>query len=83
VAQNLGTITPKHLCCHVNNAILPALDLTQKNASISEQTAVNWFKKLGYSCKDVKKGVYHGGHEHPDVIEAHKKYLEQIAQYEQ
>jgi hypothetical protein len=81
-AQNLGTITPKLLCRHVNNAILPALDLTQKNASISERTAINWLKKLGYSCKDVKKGVYHDGHERPDVIEARKKYLEQIAQYE-
>jgi hypothetical protein len=72
-AQNLGAITPKLLCCHVNDTILPALDLTRKNASISEQTAVNWLKKLGYSCKDVKKGVYHDGHEFPDVIEAHNK----------
>jgi len=44
--------------------------------------AVNWLKKLGYSCKDVKKGVYHDGHKCPDVIEACKKYLQQIAQYE-
>ena len=73
---------PKLLCHHVNNTILPALNLTQKNTSISERTAINWLKKLSYSCKDVKKGVYHDGHEHPDVIEAHKKYLEQIAQYE-
>jgi hypothetical protein len=72
-AQNLGTITPKLLCHHVNETILPALDLTQKNASISEQTAVNWLKKLGYSCKDVRKGVYHDGHERPDVIKACKK----------
>ena len=82
-AQNLGTITPKLLCHHVNDTILPALDLTQKNASISERTAINWLKKLGDSCKDIKKGVYHDGHERPDVIEAHKQYLEQIAQYEQ
>ena len=82
-AQNLRTITPKHLCHHVNNTILPTLNLTQKNTSIGEWTAVNWLKNLGYSCKDVKKEVYHDGHEHPDVIEARKKYLEQIAQYEQ
>ena len=81
-AQNLGTITPKLLCHHVNNTILPALNLTRKNASISERTAVNWLKKLSYSCKDVKKGVYHDGHKCLDVIKACKKFLEQIAQYE-
>jgi hypothetical protein len=80
-AQNLGTITPKLFCHHVNNTILPALDLTWKNVSICERTAVNWLKKLGYSCKDVKKGVYHDGHKRPDVIKARKKFLEQIAQY--
>ena len=82
MAQNLGTITPKLLCYHANKIILPALDLTQKHTSISECTTVNWVKKLGYSCKDVKKGVYHDGHECLDVIGACKKYLEQIAKYE-
>ena len=81
-AQNLGTVTPKLLCRHVNKIILPALDMTQKHTSISERTSVNWLKRLGYSCKDVKKGIYHDGHERPDVIEARKKYLEQIAKYE-
>ena len=82
MAQNLGTITPKLLCYHANKIILPALDLAEKNASISDRTAISWLKKLGYTCKDVKKGVYHDGNEHPDVVEAQKKFLEQFASYE-
>ena len=81
-AQNLGTITPHLLCCHVNNVIIPALELTPKKATISERTAINWLKKLGYTCKDVKKGVYFDGHERPDVIEARKKFLAEISNYE-
>jgi hypothetical protein len=34
-------------------------------------------------CKDVKKEVYHDGYECPDVIEACKKFLDQMKQYEQ
>jgi hypothetical protein len=81
-AQKLGTITPRELCRHVNQVILPALDLSEKKSSICERTAINWLKKLGYTCKDVKKGVYHDGHERPDVIEARKKFLDQMQQYE-
>ena len=79
--QNLGEITPLQLRKHVNNMILPTLDLSTKNASICDQTAINWLKKLGYTFKDVKKGLYHDGHERPDVIVARKKYLEQMDQY--
>jgi hypothetical protein len=81
-SQNLGTITPRELCRHVNQVILPALDLSEKKSSICERTAINWLKKLGYTCKDVKKGVYHDGHERPDVIEARKRFLDQMQQYE-
>jgi hypothetical protein len=80
-AQNLGTITPWELCRHVNQVILPALDLSEKKSSICERTAINW-KKPDYTCKDVKKGVYHDGHECPDVIEARKRFLDQMQQYE-
>jgi hypothetical protein len=81
-AQNLGTITPHLLCRHVNDVILPALEMTKKKGSISKRTAINWLKKLGYVCKDVKKGVYHDGHEHSDVVEARKKFLEEMKRYE-
>lgn len=41
-AQKLGTISQHQLCKHVNDIILPALELTKKKASISECTAINW-----------------------------------------
>ena len=62
-AQKLGTISPDLLCKHVNKVILPTLQLTTKKASICERTAIRWLKKLGYECKDVKKGIYVDGHE--------------------
>jgi hypothetical protein len=81
-AQNLGSITPHLLCCHMNKVIIPALDLTTKKATISEWTAINWLKKLRYTCKDVKKGVFFDKHKHPDVIEAQKKFLAELTKYE-
>ena len=53
----------------MNEIILLALELTKKKALISEHTAINWLKKLGYKCKDVKKGIYIDGHERHDVVE--------------
>ena len=55
--QKLGTTTPNLLCKHVNNVILPTLELTKKKASIYECTTANWLHKLEYECKDVKKGI--------------------------
>ena len=81
-AQGLGTITPRELCKHVNEAICPALRLTGDNAKISERTAINWLHKLGYSYTNVCKGLYFNGHECPDVIEAQVKFLEKMKQYE-
>lgn len=81
-AQSLGAITPRELCQHVNQIILPALEISGKNSSISERTAITWLKKLGYTCKDVKKGIYHDGHERPDVVEARKKFLDDMLKYE-
>jgi ribulose 1,5-bisphosphate synthetase/thiazole synthase len=75
-AQGLGTISPKTLCQHVNNMILPALG---HDGTITESTAQRWLKyKLGYECKEAKKGVYMDGHEHLDVIEERREFIEQI-----
>lgn len=81
-AQGLGTITPRELCRHVNEAICPALGLTGKNAVISERTAINWLHKLGYSYTEVRKGLYFDGHERPDVVEARVKFLGKMKDYE-
>lgn len=80
-AKALGTITTLDLCHHVNKVILPGLDLAG-NCKISERTAHNWLKKLGYQCKDVQKGLYIDGHERPDVIKAREEFLSKIQKYE-
>jgi hypothetical protein len=77
-AQSLRTITTKDFCCHVNEVISPALGLTGQLATISERTARNWLRKLGYSCIEVRKGLYHDGHERPDVVIAWKKFLDKM-----
>jgi len=74
-----SNLTPLSLssCHHVNDVILPTLALTG-NTSISEHTAIQWLKKLGYTCKDVQKG----GHKWPDIVEAQNNFLVQMSQYE-
>ena len=81
-AQSLSSVTPHHFCKHVNEVILPAIALCDKRSTICERTAHTWLKKLGYTCTDVKKGLYHDGHERPDVVEARTVFLEKIAGYE-
>ena len=81
-AKDLGTITPDELCRHVNITILPSLGYNGLMDRICSRTAINWLKKLGYICKDVRKGIYVDGHERPDVIAYCEKFLEEMAKYE-
>jgi len=81
-AQALGTISTKSFCQEINNVISPALGFVGKEAAISERTARRWLHKLGYSCVEVKKGLYHDGHERPDVVESRQKFLDTMASYE-
>jgi hypothetical protein len=79
-AQCLGAVTPRTLCHHVNHIIFPALEI---RGSITESTAQRWLKlKLGYECKEAKKGVYIDGHERPDVIREREVFIEQLDRYE-
>jgi hypothetical protein len=57
--------------------------MTGKNSTITKHTAISWLRKLGYTCKDVKKGVYHDGHECPDIVEARTKFLAEMKMYKQ
>jgi hypothetical protein len=42
-----------------------------------------WLKyRLGYECKETKKGWYIDGHEHPDVIVERKTFLKKPSSYE-
>ena len=77
----LGSITPRALCQHVNGVLLPALGI---QGSIVESTAQRWLKfRLGYQCKEAKRGIYIDGHERPDVIDERKEYLRELDRYEQ
>ena len=66
----------------VNQAIIPALGLDLGKTTISENCARQWLKKLGYKLITVKKGIYVDAHEHPNVVEYHKTFLEKIAENE-
>ena len=47
---------------------------TQQPRSIKARAATVWLKKMGYSWRDVKKGVYIDGHEREDVV----KYRQEV-----
>jgi hypothetical protein len=80
-AQSLGTVTLRMLCNYINQVILPALEI---QAMISESTTQRWLKfRLGYECKEAKKGIYIDGHEHPDVIKEKEVFIDQIKRYAQ
>jgi len=54
-----------------------------RNQGLANHTAVRWFCAMGYSWKDLRKGVYKDGHEHPDVITYHQKvFLPKLAELE-
>ncbi|KIJ29985.1 hypothetical protein M422DRAFT_268549 [Sphaerobolus stellatus SS14] len=65
---------------HVNLVILPSMGYSGKHTNISKPTATWWLNKLGYYSKEVKKGIYIDGHEHPDVTQARKCYISRIAE---
>ena len=64
---------PCKLCQYVNQFLFPKLQIED---TISETTAVCWLKKLGFKLSHVQKGVYVDGHKWPDVVEAHKKFID-------
>ena len=35
---------------------------------LAPRTAREWFRRMGYCWVNLKKGVYEGGHERPDVV---------------
>ncbi|RIA82539.1 hypothetical protein C1645_835213 [Glomus cerebriforme] len=56
---------------YVTNTIFPSLGIETKT-TISETTARNWLKKMGYHYKKYQKGVYVDGHEREDVVDYQK-----------
>ena len=79
--QVLGGVTPQTLCQHVNDTLLAALEI---QGTISESTAQRWLRfRLGYQCKEARRGIYIDGHERPDVVKERKDFLEELDRYEQ
>ena len=75
-AQSLGTVSPCALCHHINNVILPALRIDRK---IIKSMAWRWLRfRLGYECKESKKGMYVDGHERPDVIKERTDFIDKL-----
>ena len=81
-AQSLGTVSPRALCHHVNDIILLALGIDGK---IIESTAQCWLRfRLGYECKEAKKGMYVDGYEHLDVLKERNEFIDKLLnRYEQ
>jgi hypothetical protein len=50
--------------------------------SISEKTCQRWLKFLGYRYRELKKGLYHDGHERDDVVQYREAFLERMAIYD-
>jgi hypothetical protein len=52
--------------------------------TISEPTAQRWLKfRLGYQCKEARRGIYIDGHERPDVINERKEFIKELDRYDQ
>lgn len=49
---------------------------------ISLPTVRRWFKILNYKFQPVRKGIYHDGHERPDVIRDRSAFLREMEQLE-
>jgi hypothetical protein len=78
--QSLSTVSPRTLYHHVNDIILPALQIDGK---IVKSTAQRWLKfRLGYECKEAYKGMYVDGYKCPDVIKKRDVFInEQLNRY--
>jgi hypothetical protein len=50
----------------------------RKRAVISSRTARRWLNQLGFSWRDIRKGVFFDGHERDDVVEYRRKFLEDV-----
>ncbi|KIY43213.1 hypothetical protein FISHEDRAFT_62857 [Fistulina hepatica ATCC 64428] len=68
-AQNLGTISPHELYKHLQTVLLPALGYTGQDTEISQHSVLS-------------NGLYHDGHEQPDVVTARHHFVDEMAVYE-
>jgi hypothetical protein len=64
----------------IEDQLLPTITNTTKQ-KVSDICVRNWLNKLGYCREKVKKGIYHDGHERPDVVEYRKHFLTKMQTY--
>ncbi|KAI5116463.1 hypothetical protein M0805_006723 [Coniferiporia weirii] len=86
-SQAISKIKPSLFRKVIIEDILPMISATSNNRKVPPMevaltTVRRWLRKLGYSRHSTKKGIYVDGHERPDVIESHTKFLRDIEQYE-
>jgi hypothetical protein len=62
----------------VNQFLFPSLGI---ESEISETTAVNWLKKIGFKLRKVKKGVYVDGHEREDVVKVCHEFIDYLEEH--
>ena len=64
-------------CSWVNDVLLKEIlaEPRTKREPINERTACNWLHALGFQYKDIKKNIYHDGHERADVVRDRKEKL--------
>ncbi|KAA8896892.1 hypothetical protein FN846DRAFT_753806, partial [Sphaerosporella brunnea] len=53
-------------------------DGVRRRRGIKSRTARNWLHRLGYSWRDIKKGIFFDGHERPDVVESRREFLAEM-----
>ncbi|KAJ7161449.1 hypothetical protein C8R43DRAFT_859411, partial [Mycena crocata] len=75
-----GTVTPILLRRHVNDVLLPSLNMKKK--SFSTRQCRRWLYRLGYCRKKHMKGVYWDGHERKDVKKQRKEYCRLVKELE-
>ncbi|PKY36542.1 hypothetical protein RhiirB3_459385 [Rhizophagus irregularis] len=73
--QHKFDVTVNSFCNFVNEEILPSIGIENK-ITISEKTATQWLKKMGFTFSRYAKGMYVDSHERDDVIAYWNKFLE-------
>lgn len=62
----------------LSGGIIQADGSIDRHINVRSRTARRWLHQLGYSWRDVRKGVFIDGHERSDVVEYRKKFLAEI-----
>lgn len=72
-------MTATMFCGWVNNELLPTSELPPGcPAQVTERTAPRWPHEIGFHPTSHKKGIYIDGHEHGDVVEYRKLFLQKL-----